>query len=434
VASLRACADDALRSDWGYAWRHAGEVGDPRSVTTVCLAVVREGEVVLGVAAAPAQDVTPARAWPGLGPWRLHDPPANVAALQRWSRAQASDRTRVPRPAQAQAPALDGEGLLRQVLEAPDDDRPRRVYADWLLERGDPRGDFIALQLASAERPEGPSEFEPRAAALLAEHRAAWLGPLAMGAARFERGFLEVLSLGPGRAPLLGPLLDREPLHTLVAEGGEAALQAAASPWLGRVRGLEVVRGPGVLRARELATLLESTFLGGLQRLSLAGHPLGDEGAALLASRGHAALRRLEALALLQSEVGARGFEALCQSPLLRRLTSLTVAGSALTPAGVAALAASSGKLRLARLRLDRVGAGDAGARALASAPGLGGLQALSLQGNQLGPAGAAALLESATLKGLRWLDLSANPVGAKAERALAARFGPASPGPRAPW
>ena len=40
------------------------------------------------------------------------------------------------------------EELLAAVFAAPDDDAPRRVYADWLLERGDPRGEFIQLQCA----------------------------------------------------------------------------------------------------------------------------------------------------------------------------------------------------------------------------------------------------------------------------------------------
>ena len=32
------------------------------------------------------------------------------------------------------------------MVAAPDDDGPRMVYADWLMELGDPRGEFIAIQ------------------------------------------------------------------------------------------------------------------------------------------------------------------------------------------------------------------------------------------------------------------------------------------------
>lgn len=38
--------------------------------------------------------------------------------------------------------------MLAAIEAAPDEDGPRLVYADWLQQRGDPRGEFIALQLA----------------------------------------------------------------------------------------------------------------------------------------------------------------------------------------------------------------------------------------------------------------------------------------------
>lgn len=62
---------------------------------------------------------------------------ANVATSQR-------AQTRAE-PAPVHLP--ENEQMLAAVLAAPDDDRPRLVYADWLMERGDPRGEFIALQL-----------------------------------------------------------------------------------------------------------------------------------------------------------------------------------------------------------------------------------------------------------------------------------------------
>src|SRR5262249_18017779 len=38
--------------------------------------------------------------------------------------------------------------LFAAVYASPDDDGPRAVLADWLLERNDPRGELIAMQLA----------------------------------------------------------------------------------------------------------------------------------------------------------------------------------------------------------------------------------------------------------------------------------------------
>jgi uncharacterized protein (TIGR02996 family) len=37
----------------------------------------------------------------------------------------------------------DEQAFLRAILERPDDDAPRLIYADWLEERGDPRGEFL---------------------------------------------------------------------------------------------------------------------------------------------------------------------------------------------------------------------------------------------------------------------------------------------------
>ena len=40
----------------------------------------------------------------------------------------------------------EDEAFLRAVAAAPADEAPRLVYADWLDERGDPRGEYIRLQ------------------------------------------------------------------------------------------------------------------------------------------------------------------------------------------------------------------------------------------------------------------------------------------------
>jgi uncharacterized protein (TIGR02996 family) len=81
------------------------------------------------------------------------------------------------------------EHLLAAIYAAPADDGPRLVYADALLERGDPRGELIALQC----RGELDREQRKREKELLEAHGKAWLGdlaPIVMGGYRFERGFL----------------------------------------------------------------------------------------------------------------------------------------------------------------------------------------------------------------------------------------------------
>lgn len=79
--------------------------------------------------------------------------------------------------------------LLELVYEDPFDLSRRQVLADSLLERGDPRGEFIALQLAKTD--------EKRQAALLKKHHKAWLGPFAkiVDDFGFEDGFVSRIQL-----------------------------------------------------------------------------------------------------------------------------------------------------------------------------------------------------------------------------------------------
>lgn len=90
------------------------------------------------------------------------------------------------------------EAMLAEIYATPEADAPRSVYADWLLERGEPRGELISLQLARAA---GQAPQLAREADLIAVHGGSWLGPLAgkLSAPVFERGFVVE---GTATAPL----------------------------------------------------------------------------------------------------------------------------------------------------------------------------------------------------------------------------------------
>ncbi len=89
--------------------------------------------------------------------------------------------------------AKTADDFMAEVWAAPLEDGPREVFADWLLERGDPRGELITLQLARARGTAAPEGIK-RERALLAEHHRAWMGELepvvSKNAYLFERGFL----------------------------------------------------------------------------------------------------------------------------------------------------------------------------------------------------------------------------------------------------
>src|SRR6516162_6088198 len=91
------------------------------------------------------------------------------------------------------------DAFLHEILAHPDDDAPRLIYADWLDEHNDPRGEFIRIQCALAQlSDEDPHRWplEQREQELLREHEAKWL-PKDMGQAQciFRRGFVEEIEL-----------------------------------------------------------------------------------------------------------------------------------------------------------------------------------------------------------------------------------------------
>lgn len=91
---------------------------------------------------------------------------------------------------------MDVEALYGAVFAAPEDDGPRLVLADALQELGDPRGEFISLQL---QRPRS-QRSERRMQKLLERHRREFLrglAPVVMPdtTQRWERGFLTEASV-----------------------------------------------------------------------------------------------------------------------------------------------------------------------------------------------------------------------------------------------
>jgi uncharacterized protein (TIGR02996 family) len=96
----------------------------------------------------------------------------------------------------------DGSALLAAVYAAPEDDAPRAVYADFLLERGGIEalhGELIALQLLPARTLEQAARVND----LVASHGKHFLGSLAPrvrpGSELFDRGFLVACQVAANR-------------------------------------------------------------------------------------------------------------------------------------------------------------------------------------------------------------------------------------------
>jgi uncharacterized protein (TIGR02996 family) len=121
----------------------------------------------------------------------------------------------------------DERSLIAAVAADPDDDGPRIVYADWLQQAEDPRGELIAIQCTLA-RTRTP-ELAVRERALLERHEAEWLARVGLRVreGRFHRGFIEHVDASASR---VAGAIDRiaelpclRSLRTTVEAGGSEA-------------------------------------------------------------------------------------------------------------------------------------------------------------------------------------------------------------------
>src|SRR5947209_6715171 len=98
-------------------------------------------------------------------------------------------------------PGREQDALPQLIRDAPDDDSPRLLYADWLADRGaGKRAELIRLQIALAALPTNDprrTELAVRERELLDAHGALWAKPFAglVDGWAFHRGFVEEVVL-----------------------------------------------------------------------------------------------------------------------------------------------------------------------------------------------------------------------------------------------
>lgn len=286
-----------------------------------------------------------------------------------------------------------GEALLRQIRADPDDDAPRIVYADWLLEHStDPvdhaKADLIHTQCA-LERAH-PSEIptlQARARDILKKHKRGWVAALTRagirGNWRFRRGFLDAGTLSAARfvtvaqqlfelAPMLRAMVFPEASNELVA--------LAESPYLARLDEVdlhEMCRCGRCKIERELPSLFASPHTSKLRRLVLSACRIEPDNAKLLFESPH--LRAVRELDLHDNRIDATGLQALTARPATFR--RLVLAGNPLGDAGATVLAEAR-ELAVEELDLSECGIDQAGARALSKAPWSDGIVKLVMTGN----------------------------------------------------
>jgi uncharacterized protein (TIGR02996 family) len=133
--------------------------------------------------------------------------------------------------ARTAAPRRELADLLQSIHDVPGDDARRLVYADALLERGDPRGELIALQCrglaAPATRSAGDRAGRRREKQLLDTHGKTWLGelaPVVMAGYRFERGFLSACRVDSTRVDRIRRVIGHPAWSTVRELDGSALI------------------------------------------------------------------------------------------------------------------------------------------------------------------------------------------------------------------
>jgi uncharacterized protein (TIGR02996 family) len=261
----------------------------------------------------------------------------------------------------------DGEALYRAILESPEDDAPRLLYADWLDEHGDvKRAEFIRLQCELSSLIMGSQEAFARYGAIQKQcwdlfnaHHKQWiqdLGPLPSPNIWYRRGLaakvvcsVAYFVVHGDRLFDLAPIEEVEFTHFLPSD----------------IRLLKACRCSSRVRRFRFVTANDNDQV---IRSLLAQWPFPN----------------LQVLELRVGQVDSRlgGFQFARQEPFEADQTAGFVCGRW---AEVTTAIAGSECLRtLRRLSLARCGIGDAGGQALADSPHLDELTVLDLTDNPL--------------------------------------------------
>jgi uncharacterized protein (TIGR02996 family) len=322
------------------------------------------------------------------------------------------------------------KAFLQAVLDEPDDDAPRLVYADWLEEHGDAaRAEFLRVQCELARLADGDGrrwELEARERWLLWHHGKRWAGPLRRLVKRwqFRRGFVEGVTAGA--AEFLGwadELFRLAPIrHVRLLRVRDTLPRLARCRHLARVQGLDLRHQDFSPEAFD--ALARSRHLTGLTSLNLRGTLLCNT-AGMRQLAGYESLAGLTSLDLSQPRPGRperrdenderfciqpSGIQALSDSPHLQRLTALKLSGydSGFSQQAVEALTGAALLGRLTELDLSRTHLGlfyyDEPRAAFFSSPQLANLRVLRLFRSYLGERSWQALNENRHLANLMTL------------------------------
>jgi uncharacterized protein (TIGR02996 family) len=376
-------------------------------------------------------------------------------------------------PAAKSQPASLKESLESALVENPNDLASHMAYADYLTEEGDPRGEFIHVQLQLEDpslRATERAKLQKREVDLLKAHGKTWLGDLApyllrktrkpgsdfLGSCRFSRGWLDMVEARDYTVAFTR-LLAKSPeiclLRRLMLDDNAFEMEGEFEP------------GPDIPEDCEdpqLYPLLRSPYLGNV-RVFVLGELIAPEdeieamdGGFNCQTGGDGAvgvvklMPKLEELYLLARDIDtaqlfslktlnhlrvlqvyhARNYPLvrLAKNPSLGRVTHLLFHPHALDPddeksyirlAGVRELVRSKLLSSLTHLRLRLSDMGDAGVKDIVASGILKRLKMLDLRHGCITDDGARLLAACPDTKRLELLDLAHNAISETGVKAL---------------
>lgn len=190
----------------------------------------------------------------------------------------------------------DEQAFIREIAASPDAVLPRLIYADWLDEQGDPRGEYLRLECRAVQEPDQAAVLQQLARELLAEYRMAWVAALGEGVMfhNFRLGLIDDVVISA---------------EVLLGNHGQVLLHAPLT-------------GLGVrLSRQQVPAFCQIPNLYQLRRLRLGSSELGDGGVELLLAAPQ--LSQIQELWLSNCGIGSDGMRNLLASPLANRLRTV---------------------------------------------------------------------------------------------------------------
>lgn len=236
--------------------------------------------------------------------------------------------------------------FLDEIIAHPEEDLPRLVYADWLDEQGDPRGEFIRIQCLLAKLPFDDDRrwaLQTRETLLKRQYGKGWANPIRhlVKDWQFHRGFVEGITIrAVDFLEHAATLFQSAPICRVRLLEPESQLSAiAASPWLDRITGLDLSHtnfdwndfadlaySPSIIQLREL-NVRDTSLCNNQGSRMLAECEFFRNLTALNLSQYRAASPHSTGIQYFADSIGPSGIQAMSDSPHLKNLTMLNVAG-----------------------------------------------------------------------------------------------------------